>query len=231
MPHDRFYIDAPLEGTLTLEGEEFRHLSRVMRKQAGENVELINGHHLLGLANIESLHKSYATLTILNVEEKKPMLPSLTLVQALPKLSNLEWIIQKGTELGVSSFYLYPAARSEKKELSENQKKRLHSILIGAMKQCGRLDLPNVYWEFPKLSGTVYFGDLKKDAPPLSSLGNLPATLVIGPEKGFTDEELHDLASQGTGVSLGPYVLRAETAALAGLSILAGNRINNSPRL
>lgn len=221
MPHDRFYIDAPLVNTLSLEGEEFHHLSRVMRKQEGEEIELVNGRHRLALARIESLQKSHAKLLILNVEEKKPLLPLLVLVQALPKLSNLELIIQKGTELGVSTFYLYPSARSEKKELSENQKKRLHHILIGAMKQCGRLDLPEIKSEFPQLKGNVYFGDLSKKAPPLSSIGKLPAMLVIGPEKGFTNEEIHFFEKVGKGVSIGPYILRTETAALAGLSILA----------
>ena len=70
MPHDRFYIDAPLVNTLSLEGEEFHHLSRVMRKQEGEEIELVNGRHRLALARIESLQKSHAKLLILNVEEK-----------------------------------------------------------------------------------------------------------------------------------------------------------------
>jgi len=221
MPHDRFYIDAPLKGPLSLEGDEFHHLSRVMRKREGDEIELVNGKSALALARIESLHKAYAELSILKTAERRPALPPLTLVQALPKLSNLELIIQKGTELGVSTFYLYPSTLSEKKELSDNQKKRLHHILIGAMKQCGRLDLPEIKWELPKLEGNVYYGDLSEKAPSLASIGALPATLIIGPEKGFTKEELEKFAEKGKGASLGPYILRTETAALAGLAILA----------
>ncbi|MCB1083867.1 MAG: 16S rRNA (uracil(1498)-N(3))-methyltransferase [Simkania sp.] len=221
MPHDRFYIDAPLKGTLSLEGDEFHHVSRVMRKREGDEIELVNGKNVLALARIESLHKYYAELTILKTEERAPALPPLILVQALPKLSNLELIIQKGTELGASTFYLYPSTLSEKKELSENQKKRLHLILIGAMKQCGRLDLPEIKWGFPKLEGNVYYGDLSKKAPSLALIGALPATLIVGPEKGLTEEEIETLAQKGKGASLGPYILRTETAALAGLAILA----------
>lgn len=221
MPHDRFYINAPLEGTLSLEGDEFYHLSRVMRKKEGSEIELVNGRGSLAVAQIQSLQKHCATLAILKSEEKIPALPPLTLVQALPKLSNLELILQKGTELGASTFYLYTSALSEKKELSENQKKRLQHILIGAMKQCGRLDLPEVKWGFPSLQGNVYFGTTKKEAPLLSTIGKLPATLIVGPEKGFTKEEVEFFGKKGKGVSFGPYVLRAETAALAGLSILA----------
>lgn len=221
MPHDRFYIDAPLNSPVILDGDEFHHLSRVMRKQAGDEVELVNGRHVIALARVESLQKSHAELIILRHEEKKPSLPPLSLVQALPKLSNLELIIQKGTELGVSTFYLYPSDRSEKKELSKNQLNRLHHILIGAMKQCGRLDLPEIRWGFPELSGNVYFGDISEEAPLLSQVGKLPATLIIGPEKGLTEDEVKDFEKIGVGVSINPYILRSETAAIAGLSILA----------
>lgn len=221
MPHDRFYIDIPLEGTVSLEGEEFHHLLRVMRRKVGDEIELVNGNHSLARARVNSLHKSYAELTILHAEKKEPLLPPLVLVQALPKLPNLELILQKGTELGVSAFYLYHSTLSEKKELSKNQEKRLKHILIGAMKQCGRLDLPKIKWGFPKLEGNVYYGTLDKKAPPLEVVAKLPATLIIGPEKGFTQEELNHLANQGLGVSLGPHILRAETAAIAGLAILS----------
>ncbi len=221
MPHDHFYIDAPLEEPLFLEGDEFRHLSRVMRKRVGDEIELVNGCHTFALAKIETIDKSSAKLSILKTEEKKPALPPLVLVQALPKLANLELIIQKGTELGVSTFYLYPSTHSEKKELSQNQKKRLRFILIGAMKQSGRLDLPEIKWGFPELSGHVYFGDLSEKAEPLSKVGKHPATLIIGPEKGFTEEEIKEHKTKGQGVSLGPYTLCVETAAIAGIAILA----------
>ncbi|MDN3508643.1 MAG: RsmE family RNA methyltransferase [Candidatus Neptunochlamydia sp.] len=221
MPHDRFYIDALLKGTLCLEGDEFNHLSRVMRKREDDEIELVNGKNSLALARIESLHKAYAELFVLKTEERKPVLSPLVLVQALPKLSSLELIIQKGTEIGVSTFYLYPSTLSEKKELSDNQKKRLQHILIGAIKQCGRLDLPEIQWDFPKPEGNVYYGDLSEKAPSLASIGALPATLIVGPEKGFTEKEIEKLSEKGKGVSLGPYILRTETAALAGLAILA----------
>lgn len=220
MPHDRFYIDAPLEGNVVLDGEEFLHLSRVMRKKEGDRIELVNGKNILAQGSIEEISKREARVAVSHQEEKTPLLPSLKLIQALPKMAHLELIIQKGTELGVSHFYLYPSAYSEKKELSNNQTRRLKTILIGAMKQCGRLDLPVLEWGFPSLEGDVYFGDVAPDAPSLTG-ASLPATLIIGPEKGFTHEEIETLRTQGKGVRLSPYILRAETAAIAGASILA----------
>lgn len=219
MPHDRFFIDASLEGTLTLEGEEFLHLSRVMRKKEGDTVELVNGKHTLALAKITQLEKRCAHLQVTSSETKEPLLPPLKLIQALPKMSHLELIIQKGTELGVSHFYLYYSALSEQKELTDNQKRRLHIMMVGAMKQCGRLDLPSIEWGFPPLEGDVYFGDLSSKTP--LSGATLPATFIVGPEKGFTDEETQELHTKGKGVSLSPYTLRAETAAIAAVSILA----------
>lgn len=221
MPHDRFYIDAPLEKECTLEGDEFQHLSRVMRKKEGDEVELVNGRHELALARIESLEKRSVHLTILSCTEKKPLLPPLILAQAFPKLSNLEYILQKGTELGVSTFHIFESTLSEKKPPTDNQMKRLNHILISAMKQCGRLDLPELKWGFPEnLSGNVYFGDLCPTTQSLHTIGKLPATLVIGPEKGFTEKEVETYRSKAQSVSLGPYILRAETAALAGVAIL-----------
>ncbi len=221
MPHDRFYIDVPLKGEVFLDGEEFHHLSRVMRKKEGDVVELLNGKNTLALATLSSISKREASLTVIRSEDKKTLLPSLKLIQAIPKLSHLELILQKGTELGTSHFYLYPSSLSEKKELSANQKRRLHLILIGAMKQCGRLDLPILEWEFPSLEGKVFFGDLSLDPPSLSEVASLPATFIVGPEKGFTKEEIADLHTKAQGVRINPYTLRAETAAIAGLAILA----------
>ena len=243
MPHSRFYLDAPLEEKIVyLEGTEFHHLYRVMRKQVGDEIELVNGRHLLALAKITALQKSSGTLTLLKVEKKAPLLLPLVLIQGLPKLPLLELILQKGTELGVSTFYLYPAMRSDKKTFSQTQKTRIEQIVIGAMKQCGRLDLPSIKWGLPNLFstlkqadknqkrgalplesfGNIYFGDLRENVPPLSQIGALPATLIIGPEKGFTPSEVETFETIAQGVSLNPYTLRTETAALAGLAILAG---------
>ncbi len=223
MPHDRFYIDAPLEKEALLEGEEFSHLTRVMRKKEGDMVELVNGKNVLATGTIKMIGKKQTSITVERLETIPPTLPPLTLVQALPKLAHLELILQKGTELGVSTFALYPSARSEKKELSKNQKERLHRILINAMKQCGRLDLPKLTWGFPSIKGDAYFGDLRSSAPPLSSVAKLPATLIIGPEAGFTAEEVAHLDTLAKGVRLGPYTLRTETAALSGVAILASH--------
>lgn len=223
MPHDRFYIDSPLEDTVILEGEELHHLAHVMRKKEGDEIELVNGKNSLAIGTITAIDKKKAAITLNHVETREPLLPNLTLIQALPKLPLLELVLQKGTELGVSHFYIYSAERSEKKDLSPNQEKRLQTIVIGAMKQCGRLDLPSIQWGFPIIIGPAFFGDLRPGAPTLSSVATLPATLIIGPEKGFSNKETIFLEKIAQGIRITPYTLRTETAAIAGLSILAGS--------
>jgi 16S rRNA (uracil1498-N3)-methyltransferase len=223
MPHNRFYIDSPLKKRISLQGDEHHHLFRVMRKKVGDIIELINGRNILAFGKILSISKKDALIDIIKTEIHKPLLPPMILIQALPKPPLLELIIQKGTELGVSEFYLFPSTLSEKKELSPTQIKRLNHILISAMKQCGRFDLPTIEMGFPKLDIPLFFGDLSEKAPLLSQKTGLPAALAIGPEKGFTEKEIHKLQEQGQGVRLAPYILRTETAAITGLSILANN--------
>ena len=87
------------------------------------------------------------------------------------------------------------------------------------MKQCGRLDLPTLHFAFPSaLPENTYLATLEPNAPPLSSIAKPNAALIIGPEKGFTPEELASFKKRATPVSLGPYILRTETAAIAALA-------------
>ena len=108
MPNDRFYIDSKLEDSLFLEGEEFHHLSRVMRKSVGDAIELVNGRNSLAQAKITEITKKGASMEVSHVETTAPLLPKLTLIQALPKINILELILQKGCEIGASDFYIYP---------------------------------------------------------------------------------------------------------------------------
>ena len=225
MPHDRFYIDTPLKNRVCLQGDELHHLFRVMRKKPGDVVELVNGRGDLAEGVVFNVSREKAEIDIVKVQTIPPALPKLILIQALPKPPLLDMIVQKGTELGVSKFYLYPSERSEKKHLSPAQIKRLNHILISAMKQCGRLDLPSIETGFPKLDIPLFFGDLNKEVSPLLEKALLPAALVIGPEGGFTEKEIEKLKEKGQGVRLAPYILRTETAAITGLSILTGRSL------
>ncbi len=233
MPHNRYYIDTPLHEnkSIVLTGEEWHHLARVTRSRKEDNVELINGHGVLAEATVSDLRKSEAELMVDKVT-KKPSPPPLILAQAIPRMNHLEWIVEKGTELNATAFWLFPGNLSEKDTLSSNQLARLKHLCISAMKQCGRLDLPKIVlmpplaqWE--SVEGTLLFCDTTEDAPPL---WNLPLTktlpspvcLFVGPEKGFDSKETHLLSHtlKARGVRLHPNILRAETAPLVALSLI-----------
>lgn len=232
MPAERFFIDAPISAgaPIELKDDEFVHL-RVMRPAVGDAVELINGRNVLATARIERIDKHSAKLLIGTSEERPPLAPSITLAVAIPRFNHLEWIAEKATELGADALMLFPGDRSEKTTISEQQLIRLRNLMVAAMKQCGRLDLPSLEihpplsaWQYPP-QGAVFYGDVSPSAPPFSK--HLPAmktpiVFFTGPEKGFSTQETLLLrnAFQASGVSLHPYTLRAETAPILATGLL-----------
>jgi 16S rRNA (uracil1498-N3)-methyltransferase len=234
MPHHRYYLDAPfLESeTLVLADEEFHHLARVLRARKGDVVELVNGRGQLAQATVTELKKRDAELHILRVSEGTGQKSPLILAQALTRMNHLEWVIEKGTELNVTSFWLFPAILSEKNLLSKTQSTRLDHLMISAMKQCGRLDLPTLetkpsLLEWTSLQGTLLFGDTVEGTPylwdlPLSKPLPAPIFIFIGPESGFESRERVFLQEslQAKGVRLHANILRAETAPLVALSLI-----------
>lgn len=232
MPHERFFTDQPLEKHVSLEEAEFHHLCRVMRARVGDEIELVNGKNALANAKITAIGKRHVELEITQVVHVPPAKRPLILAQGIPKLNRLEMILEKGTELGVSEFWLFPGMHSEKEAFSANQQKRMELILIAAMKQCGRLDLPVIIHKPPLLQwkqcpGTLFFGDTSNEAPwiwkhPIPLKENSGIVLFIGPESGFDSREVSHLqgALGAHGVKLHSNILRTDTASITGLSLL-----------
>ncbi len=228
MPAHRFFLDDPLiQPIVELAGEEFHHLKNVMRARPGDIIEIVNGRGSLVHASLSEIKNSSATLEVTEKIDKPLPQPTLILAQAFTRPALLDWIIEKGTELGATHFWLFPGDQSEKKELTSHQQARLRTLAIAALKQCGRLYLPALEikpplskWEKP--SGTLLFGSLAPEAKPLQASYSSPIIMVIGPEKGFSSQEHAILETKlhGIGVTLHPNILRAETAALCALSLL-----------
>jgi len=234
MPHDRFY--APLfsetDSTISLKGNEAHHLAHVMRKGCGHTVEVINGKGLLATAKIVTIEKESSLLEIQDLIEGKKSPKFLTLAMGFLKQPHLELAIEKCTELGVDEFFLFPAARSEKKELSDHNLKRLEGIIISASKQCGRLYFPKVFIkktlnECLEKDTLTFFGHLsgketlssKKEA--LQQAQKI--TFFIGPESGWAAAEVEQLVKSAIPISLNNNILRAETAAIATAVLLSQN--------
>jgi 16S rRNA (uracil1498-N3)-methyltransferase len=225
--NNRFYVNASFDESTKIEGTEFHHLVHVMRIQAGDEIEIVNGRGNLACARVEKMDKRSAHLTILHREISPKPEPSIRIGLAFIRMERLEWAIEKGTELGADAFTLFPAEHSEKKQLSVHQFDRLIHIAIAAIKQCGRLYLPEINIA-PSLNdllqsdALILFGDTAPEILPLSLIPYCSSVLFIsGPEKGFSEDELGLLQQHAQGVSLSKNILRAETAPIAALSILS----------
>lgn len=225
---ERFYLNGNWkEGdTARLEGTEHHHMIHVVKIRVGEEVELLNGRGLRGVCVLKTSDKRSALLEVQAVKQEPLPPPRFILALPLMRPSKLEWVIEKGTEIGADAFWLYPADHSEKEALSEHQLERLGHIAISAMKQCGRADLPPIRL-LPGLKELLQeaplprlFGDVELSGKKLSELRPQTALFITGPERGFSQDETALLKLKGQGVHLPTHTLRAETAPIVALSML-----------
>ncbi len=229
MPHNRFVCAEPFEvgQDVILRGTEAHHLS-VMRAKPDEAVELIDGKGALAVARVVTAGRRETRLRIESVKVEAKPRQRMILAQALPRMHHLELIIEKGTELGADGFWLFSGRFSEKTQLTNTQTERLAHLICAASKQCGRLHFPTFefkppleQWTTPDTS--LLYGTLEAQVPYLwECTFSCPAMLCIGPEAGFAPEELYCLqhSLKGQGVRLSRTILRTETAAIVGLSLL-----------
>jgi len=227
MPANRFFYPDLLAigATIVIQGSEHHHM-RVMRIEVGEEVEIINGKGALGLAKVTAMQKESTQLSLKEVEQALPLKQQIVLVIPLMRPNKLEWIVEKGTELGAHAFHFYAADFSEKMQLSTNQLERLHNLCLSALKQSGSLFIPSLEL-LPSLQraliedGTYYFGDTRETSKSILDVqcGKRTA-LITGPERGFSPAENELLGKTAQGVTLSKNILRAETAPLVGLSVL-----------
>jgi len=236
MPYNRFYSPKTFKKSqeIILKEDEFKHL-KVMRLEEGEDCEVVNGKHQLAIADIKSIQKSQAVLIVKKVIKKNP--PPLNVVCiAFLKAKKLELVLEKATELSITEFWIYKAEKSEVNELKKNQIERFEKILISALKQCGRYDLPQLKFydsiqKMPNFNGLKFYGDISEKASPFyNHLANEePKLILIGPESGSSKKELTFFKeSNFVGVKLSEFVLRAETAAIAAASLMSHASLKSS---
>jgi 16S rRNA (uracil1498-N3)-methyltransferase len=234
MPVERFYLGKTLEKgkSLVLEEEEFHHLAHVIRKKPGDSVEIVNGAGSLAVCEITEVGKRHATLTASSVTSHSPPPFELILAQAIPSKSRLDFILEKTVELGVTEIRLFEGMQSEKKISRATLEARARSLIISALKQSGRLFLPNLLfcprialWQPSSLPLSSFFGDVRRQAPPfvdvLSTEKTRARLIAIGPEKGFHPEEVLVMEEKlrMKGVSLHQNILKADTAAMCGIAL------------
>lgn len=236
----RCWVD---EGVLKLDRveltpEESRHLLRVRRAQPGDAVELVDGCGTTAMGSLEDSSSRTAVIRITERRHHDPPAVRCTLYQALPKRGKLEWIVQKAVELGTAEvvpIHTRHCVSRWRPEQAAEKVARLQRVALEAAKQSGSpwltrvrgpLDLDATLGELTAFD-LVLWGDLGEGAQPLvealDQAGPVSSiACLVGPEGDFSPDEVERLrAASLQAISLGPRVLRTETAALCLLSVLA----------
>jgi len=234
--HTRLFIkdSLPGSGMVTLNQEQSHYLANVMRQKLGAPVALFNGCDGEWATEIAELKKRAVTLRIVEKIKQQSTEPDLMLAFAPIKKARIDFIAQKATELGVG--HLQPIY-TQRTNVDRVKTDRLYANAIEAAEQCERLTVPEVSdpiklstllakWSKDRmimfcdedLSGKSAHEALCELAPDQK---NNPWAVIIGPEGGFDDDERTAIKKmpQTITVSLGPRVLRADTAAMAAISI------------
>ena len=233
----RFFIPSELicEKETRMPDAEARHLRNVLRIREGERVEIFDGKGggWSGIVEFRDCEVFVCELTAIH-SRPRPGAARLALAMAMIKPARFEWALEKATELGVDEILPLYTTRSEIRISGEKISGRLarwERITKEASKQCLRLDVPRVRppLEFRGFLSSVEHSIQNKILlheksnnqwlPDRTATGG-DAIICIGPEGGWTEDEIEFAEKSGCGVfGLGPRVLRAETAAVAALSI------------
>ncbi len=232
----RFFIEsAPASDLITLTGDDAHHITRVLRMKTGENLTICDGRgtdYQCTLTDTEGgqVHCQINTRMPSRGEPKT----EVTLFMALPKGDKMDFIVQKAVELGASYIVPYVASRCVSRPDGKalvRKIERWRKIAREAAQQCGRGRVPEVM-ECVDFAAAVqrtaqtemplFFYEMEQETSVRTVLHSRPfasAALMIGPEGGFAEEEARMAQENGlTPVSLGPRILRCETAPLAALT-------------
>jgi 16S rRNA (uracil1498-N3)-methyltransferase len=237
----RFYVapHAWNPDRLSLDAGEAHHAMDVLRMKAGDRATVFNGQGIEAEVELVRISRQTAELKRLSLQRTPPLTCRITLAQAIPKGKNMELILEKATELGAAVIAPLLSERTVVRGTEEDharKQQKWQRVAIEACKQCGQNWLPQI--EVPRSPKTFFesaerydlrlIASLQGDAQPLKRLleefGPTRPTsvlILIGPEGDFTPAEMSLAKSHGCRpITLGPIILRTETAALYCLSVL-----------
>ena len=226
----RLFVEQQLaEGcVLRLEGGQAHYLINVMRLKDGDPIKLFDDQTGEWLAVVSHITKRDLTLEVQAHLRPREEVPDLWLIAAPLKKARMDFMVEKACELGVARFQPVFTRRTNADRLNLG---RMRAQMIEAAEQCGRTALPKAAdpvklmamikaWPAER---TLFFADEQGGVPFADAIAANPgrAAILIGPEGGFDDEERASIRAlpQAIGISLGPRILRAETAAIAALSV------------
>ena len=223
----RLYVDPPLSAGVAvgLDSGQANYLGNVLRLKEGGEVLLFDGVSGEWLARVVEVAKRRMILGVVDATRAQEQVPDLTLAFAPIKKGRIEFLVEKAVELGVARLEPVITQRTIVDKLNLD---RMRSHIVEAAEQCGRTALATIV-EPVKLAAwlkaldparTLYFADESGGEAAAATFIPGAATILIGPEGGFTPEEAQAIRAlpNAKPISLGPRILRAETAALAAVT-------------
>lgn len=220
-----FYVPESNENleSFCLGEEESNHCIRVLRKKGGDRIEILNGRGWWFEVEIESANPKNCLVKKITSSFMEPGEPIHLAIAPTKQMDRIEWLVEKGTELGCTRFSFIQTMRTERKNFSID---RLNKIAISAMKQSKRRYLPMLETLSP-LSDFInkyplgWVAHCLEDQPRFTLDATKPKRILIGPEGDFTSEEIDFIKEAGyTPITLGNARLRTETAGLKSIFLL-----------
>lgn len=224
---------------IELDERESQHLAQVLRAREGEKITVLNGAGGVYECAVTKLSKKRVTVTIEARKQVAPLPYELILFQAIPKGKIMDWIVQKATELGAKKIVPIITERTVveiEKGHAASKVEKWQAVAIESIKQCGSPYLPKIVEPVPFHKALASRGgafaiaaSLQRGAREISEVEvKSPCQIWIGPEGDFTTNEVDQLVASGVQpITLGPLVLRCDTAAVCALA-LAGVRLRAS---
>jgi len=223
----RLFVHEPLTvgASTDLDAGQANYLGNVLRLSAGAELLVFDGSSGEWLARIVELGKKRMRLSVERKTREPEIIPDVWLAFAPVKRTQTDWLVEKATEIGVAKLIPLMTQRTVAERVRLD---RLESIAIEAAEQCGRTRLPEIadpiclarLLASCDTERALYFADEAGGDPAAQVFKPGPSVILTGPEGGFTDDERAAIraADNAIAISLGPRILRAETAALAALS-------------
>ncbi len=228
----RFFTNSIIEENFTFCDEDAKHISRSLRMKIGDKLTLCDGNKTDYLCEISEITALNVIVKVIIKEENIAECPvKINLFQGIPKGDKMDYIVQKSVELGASEIIPFSSSRCIGSFLGKEVKKvdRLNKISLEAAKQSGRGVLPEVKYpmsihEAVKSAQGLKVMFYENAETPLSHVINQEfdeISILIGPEGGFSSDEVELAKSYGFEIaSLGPRILRTETASISALAII-----------
>ena len=223
----RLYVETTVGvgASVDLSSSQANYLGNVLRQKQGDRLLLFDGSSGEWLAEIVGAGKKRMSLSVIEPTRPQEVVPDLWLAFAPVKKGRVDWLVEKAVELGVAR--LLPVV-TQRTIVDKLNLARMRVHIIEAAEQCGRTSLPEIaepvkleaFLKARDYERALYFADESGGEPAATAFKPGSALILIGPEGGFTPEEAAEVraAANVKPVSLGPRILRAETAALAAVS-------------